>query len=222
MWALMFAVFSILYSVLGLPPASAIVSWLERAFSSYGVLVVALAAFVEGLFMVSVYFPGSLVVVVALMVANNTINDVFIVSVCAWLGFVAALPVNYWLGREGFYRLLLRFGRKDVITRMQDWLARRGQLALFLSAFHPNILAVAMVCRGIARMSFGHSVILGSMFMVPWLALVVVLIRVFRSQANPSDPNQSWYFVGALIVWGLVLIAKSSFERQRAARRDGA
>jgi len=207
-WAGLFAVFAVVYQSLNLPNPAEVVDWTKELMHSYGLWIVAFAALVEGIFMISIYFPGSLIVVVGVFASGSGFMDVISVGAAAWLGFSLALPIDYYLGREGFYRLLLALGRRDTVERMQLWLQKRGRVAMFLAAFHPNVLAVAVVCMGIGKEGLRRSVILGALFMLPWLTLLLVLLARLRERVDLTEGNQAWYFVGALLIWGVILIVK--------------
>ena len=213
-WAALFAVFAVIYRMLDMPDPSEVVATTRFLFDQYGLFVLIPAAFLEGIFMISIYFPGSLVVVIAIFLSNKSPEALLSIGFFSWIGFSAALPLNYYLGREGFYRALLALGRKDTVERMQAWLDRRGKWALFLSAFHPNILAVAMVCMGIAHEGMKKSVSIGATSMFPWLILVIGVLGIVTDEIDVTDRNQAWYFVGLLLFWGLILVLKE--KRWRA------
>ncbi len=207
-WAALFGVFALAYRLLGLPNPAETVAFAERLFAEYGVYVLLVAAFVGRVVWISANFPGSFVIGVPVRVSDKSLTWLMTIGALSWLGFVASLPVNYYLGREGFYRSLLVLGRRDVIERMQHWLARRGRLAVFLSAFHPNILAVALVCMGIAREAVGRTLALAAASMIPWIALVLALLSAVSRRVDVGNQNQAWYFIGLLVAWGSVLVLR--------------
>ncbi|MBN2226820.1 MAG: hypothetical protein JW763_05605 [candidate division Zixibacteria bacterium] len=207
-WAGLFAIFAILYRFFDFPSPVEIVDWTKALMQTYGTSIVIAAALIEGVFMISVYFPGSLIVVVGVLSSGDGLWDIIGVGTAAWLGFTLALPINYYLGKEGFYRLLLALGRRDTVDQMQLWLQKRGRVAIFLAAFHPNVLAVAAVCMGIGRKGLIRTVILGSLFMIPWLTILLVLLNQIRDRVNPAEGNQIFYVVGALLIWATILIVK--------------
>ncbi|HUP62133.1 MAG TPA: hypothetical protein VNA69_17130 [Thermoanaerobaculia bacterium] len=208
-WAAILTAFIILYRLFDLPTPAEIVPVAKRYFDAYGWPVLIFAAFVECLFMISVYFPGSLVIAIAVLVSDKTLADLLRVGLFSWVGFVAALPVNYWLGEKGFYKVLLKIGRKDVVARMQDRLERRGRLTLFLSAIHPNFLAITMVCLGIARQGVLRSTFLGGLYLIPWVALIITVLGATTSRVDVTDKNQAWYFVAAFLIWAIVEILRA-------------
>lgn len=220
LWALLFAIFALAYRVFDFPTPAETVAFAERLFEQYGIYVLLVAAFIEGIFMISVYFPGSLVIAVAVVVSDKTIPSLAAIGFLAWLGFVASLPVNYYLGKEGFYRSLLVLGRRDVIVRMQRWLDRRGRVAVFLSAFHPNILAIAVVCMGIAREGLKRTVTLAAASLIPWITLTIALLSVITKQVDVTDQNQAWYFIGLLVLWGIVLVLKEIWWPSQRAESE--
>jgi membrane protein DedA with SNARE-associated domain len=207
-WAVLFAFFAVLYRLFNLPSPAQTVVFARDLFNNYGVYVLTLAAFVEAIFMISVYFPGSLVIAIAVVISDKSPDSLFTIGLLVWLGFVAALPLNYYLGKEGFYRGLLVLGGRDVIHKMQRWMERRGRTAVLLSACQPSILAFAVVCMGITREGLVRTIFLAAISLIPWVALIIVLLSIITKGIDVTDKNQAWYFIALLVLWGLVLVLK--------------
>jgi membrane protein DedA with SNARE-associated domain len=219
-WAVLFACFAVPYRLLGFPPPDEFVAITQDLLNRYGLILLPAAAFIEGLFMISVYFPGSLVIAVAVFLSDKSVLSLVIIGALTWAGFVAALPIDYWLGREGFYRGLLWMGRRDVIENMENWLLRRGRSALFWASFHPTFLSVAIVCTGIAQRGLRNSVAPAALFLIPWISLIIAILAFVTKQVDIRDQNQTWVFIAILILWGVVLVVRSRLRGNGRMSRD--
>lgn len=213
-WVALLSIFILLYRAFGLPTPAEILPIAQRSFEAYGTPILVVAAFIECLFMISIYFPGSFVIAVAVVISQKTSIELLQIGTLSWIGFVGALAVNYWLGEKGFYTVLLKFGRQDIITNMQQRLARRGNIALFLTAIHPNFLAIAMVCLGIARRGIVVSTLKGAIFLIPWVSLIIGVLGVTATHVDVTNKNQAWYFVGLFLLWAVVEIVRVKSWRE--------
>src|ERR1041384_1883127 len=73
------AVFLLLYAVwvaLDLPPEETIIDIARGYLDRYGVVIVLICAYLEGLLVVGWYFPGTLVIIFALVVAGPDVPRV--------------------------------------------------------------------------------------------------------------------------------------------------
>lgn len=197
-----------LWEPAGLPRPETLVEVARMFFEQYGLIALFVAAFIESLFMVSFYFPGSFVVVLAILVSDRSFFSLAVIVLIGWASVLSATIVNYWLGKEGFYRLLLRLGSETVVERMQAWLDKRGHLALFLSAMHPNLLAIATICMGIARAGLRKTLLLSFVALLFWIPLQVYLLGFVLP--NPLENTALLYavVVAGLIIWGGFLVVK--------------
>src|SRR3954468_14820136 len=110
------AIFGLLYLIwlaLDLPPEDTMVRIAKDYLDRHGVLIVFIAAYLEGLLLIGWYFPGTLVIILALVLAGPDPVRVAQVAATAGIGLFAAYVTNFYAGKYGWYRLVpsLRFGR---------------------------------------------------------------------------------------------------------------
>ncbi|MBI1309128.1 MAG: hypothetical protein GC129_04660 [Proteobacteria bacterium] len=149
--AVLLTIFALAAPSLGIPELAELTTTAQTWFAHYGFPILFISAFLEALYMVNFYFPGSLIIVLAVLLSPKTFSALALVTAICWLAFMAANLVNYALGRYGFYRLFNFLGAEDMLRRTSKFLARYGHLTTFLAAFHPNWLALVMVCYGMSR-----------------------------------------------------------------------
>ncbi len=185
---------------LGLPGIDTYTDIAKGFFDRYGLFALYVAAVIESLFMISLYFPGSFVFVLAILVSDRSPLSLGEIVFVGWASVLTATIINYWLGKEGFYRLLLHFGAERTVEDMQAWLEKRGRWAVFLSAAHPNILAVTNICMGIARTGLLKSLALSFIAIIFWIPLQVYILGFVL-----PDPKESTallqFAIAAILVW---------------------
>lgn len=95
------AVFLLLYAVwlaLDLPPEETIVEIARGYLDRYGVVIVLISAYLEGLLLIGWYFPGTLVIIFALIAAGPDVPRVAQVAALAGSGLFAAYVTNFLAG----------------------------------------------------------------------------------------------------------------------------
>lgn len=191
---------------LGLPSVESLTNIVRTFFDSYGLWALYIAAVIESLFMISLYFPGSFVVVLAILVSDRSLPALAAIVLIGWASVLTATIINYWLGREGFYRLLLKLGSEDVLNNMQAWLTKRGRLAIFLAGVHPNILAVVNICMGIARAGLAQTLLYSFMAIAFWIPVQVFILGFLLPDPEADTIFLQWIVAAALVGWGMYKI----------------
>ncbi len=198
---------------LGLPGVDVYADIARGFFDRYGLVALYVALIVESLFMISLYFPGSLVFVLAILVSDRSLLELSAIVVVGWASVLTATMINYWLGKEGFYRLLIRLGSAQTVEDMQAWLEKRGRWAIFVSAAHPNILAVTNICMGIARAGLFRALALSFAAIIFWIPLQVYILGFVL-----PDPKESTALLQLLIATGLFWLGIREVRKQRSQR----
>jgi membrane protein DedA with SNARE-associated domain len=208
-----------LWIPIGLPAPDETVAIATNLFEKYGMIVLLIGAFVEGIFMVNLYFPGSFLILLAILVSSRTLPELAAITAIAWVAFSLASALNYFLGRYGFYKLLLFLGSPKLVEDMRAWMNKRGRWAILLSAFHPNFLAISVVSMGVAREGFFKSMFWSMVSLLFWVPVLTALMAFILPDANETD-TYYWYLVLILLAWGCILILRSHFRRKREVTFD--
>lgn len=200
--ALVVAVVAVFWDVIGLPSTGELTELARAFFDNYGLYALYVAAVIESLFVLSLYFPGSFVVILAILVSDRSLLALGSIVLIGWLSVLSATVVNYWLGKEGFYRALLFLGSQRAIGNMQESLQKHGKLTVFFSGIHPNILAIANICLGIARVGLSRALFLTAMSIAFWLPLQVYVLGFLLPDPQANSEYLQWVLVAALVLWG--------------------
>jgi membrane-associated protein len=173
--------------------------------------------FAETGFVITPFLPGdSLLFAVGTLAAVDTSGTLSAPLASLTLGAAAVLgnSVNYSIGRaigppafSGRYRLL----KVEYLRRTEEFFARHGGLAIFLSRFMPIIRTCAPFVAGIGRMPYGRFQAYNLAGGFAWVLLFIWGGYLF---GNTPVVKQHFGFVTiAIIVLSLIPIASTLLRR---------
>ena len=183
--------FLVLYAVwiaLDLPPEETIIEIARGYLDRYGVVIVLIAAYLEGLLLIGWYFPGTLVIIFALIVAGQDVARVAQVAVLAGSGLVAAYVTNFFIGKYGWYRMLLAFGLREPLDKAKVRLTKYGLSAILTTYWQANLASVISTAAGIlqfpASRFIAYSIAAEAFWVTFWSTLIFFLGRAALSLAG--------------------------------------
>lgn len=142
-----------LWKFLNLPEDQELITLTRNYFERYGLVTVFVSAVLEGMLLIGLYYPGSIVIFLGVILAGKNISKVIEVVAIATSGLYIGYVLDYLLGKYGWYRLLLVFGLKGQIENAERRLTRHGLGAIFVSYWHPNFAAIISTAAGILHFS---------------------------------------------------------------------
>jgi membrane protein DedA with SNARE-associated domain len=126
-----------------IPDQVAMADSLRRFFQNEGLPAVGLVSFVESLVVVNLYFPGSVVILLAMSLAGGNLELALVTYLWIVLPSALAHAVNYGLGR---------FGATKIAKLLDGYSVREPSLLGFVVASgHPHTAALASVSAGWSR-----------------------------------------------------------------------
>jgi membrane protein DedA with SNARE-associated domain len=142
--------------------------------SVYGYGVIGLIIGLESL---GLPLPGETILITAAIYAgrNHDLN-VWLVVGAAALGATLGNAVGFWIGREGGYRLLLRYGShlhltEDRIKLGQYLFLRHGGKIILFSRFTPVLRVFGALLAGANRMSWSSFFLFNFLSAIAWASL---------------------------------------------------
>ncbi|WP_371226342.1 DedA family protein [Roseovarius sp. 2305UL8-3] len=201
----LFLGFSVTYYALDFPDPIEIQKFLRTAFERYGFAAVFLATLLESLFVLSFYFPGSLVIVLSVLAIGGSLGNLSQLTIVVACGAFVGISADYAIGRYGLYSLFARIGGREGLERAASWQERWGVWSFLLFGFHPNFLALVATHAGIAGVKYLRVALLTIISLLFWTPLAIFLISVVVSEVSATSTSQHWYVFGAFMVWGLLL-----------------
>jgi len=176
------------------------------SYTSYGLVIILLASFIEALFIISIYLPASLVIVLSAFALGFDLITLVSIGGLSIIGFTIANIINYYLGRYGYYRVLLKLGGRSSIKKVEEDFNNNQFKTIFLSSFHPNFLAITMVYAGISKSNLGKVIfqsIISLVFWVSlWMLIITLLFKNYDYNINESNTT-GYYFIVIIFLWGL-------------------
>jgi membrane protein DedA with SNARE-associated domain len=210
-------VFALLYVVwvaLDLPPEETIIAIARNYLDRYGVAIVLLCAYIEGLLLIGWYFPGTLVVIFAFIVAGPDAARVAQVAAAAGLGLFAAYVTNFFVGKYGWYRLLLAFGLREPLDNAQRRLTRYGLSAIAMTYWQANLASCISTAAGILQFPVGRFAAISFLAEAFWISFWATLI-FFLGKTALSLAGFRIIFLAILIWIAVRLIYRWKFEPAR-------
>ena len=163
-----FLLFWAAWEIFNLPSENELIEITRRYFDLYGYLIVFVSAIIEGMLLAGLYYPGSLVIFLGVIFAGKNIPEVTWVVGLVTAGLLLAYSLNYMLGKYGWYKLLLRFGLRRPIEKVQTHLARYGLSIIFLSYWQPNLAALTSTAAGILQFPFRKFMLYSTVAAIAW------------------------------------------------------
>jgi membrane protein DedA with SNARE-associated domain len=176
------AVFGLLYAIwiaLDLPPEETMARIAKSYLERYGIAIVLVSAYLEGLLLIGWYFPGNLVIVLALIFAAGEPSRFALVAATAGLGLLSAHVTNFFAGKYGWYRVLLAFGLREPLENAQRRLTRYGLSAIFTTFWQANLASCIATAAGILQFPwarfFAYSLTAQALWTTFWASIIFFL-----------------------------------------------
>jgi membrane protein DedA with SNARE-associated domain len=213
------AVFGLLYLIwlaLDLPPEDTMVRIAKDYLDRHGILIVLIAAYLEGLLLIGWYFPGTLVIILALVLAGPDPLRVAQVAAAAGIGLFAAYVTNFYAGKYGWYRLLLAFGLREPLANAQRRLNKYGLSAIFTTYWQANLASCISTAAGILQFPAARFVAYSFAAEALWVTFWATLI-FFLGKAALSLAGFRMILLLILIWIAVRLIYRWKFEKKDVA-----
>jgi len=198
---------------------------LIHLIATYGYWIVGAIVALESM---GIPMPGETILIAAALYAGTTHQlDIGLVIVSAAAGAVVGDNIGYWVGREGGYRLLRRYGARIGITERRIKLGqylflRHGGKVVFFGRFVAVLRAFAAFLAGVNRMSWPHFFLANVAGGVVWSTIFGVGAYVFgaaiHSVSKPLAISFAIAAAGAIIV-GLIFMRRHEHELENEADR---
>lgn len=176
------ATFGLLYAIwlaLDLPPEETLAQIAKGYLDRYGVVIVLISAYLEGLLLIGWYWPGNLVIVLALIFAAPEPGRFMLVAATAGTGLLGAYVTNFFAGKYGWYRLLLAFGLREPLENAQRRLNKYGLSAIFTTYWQANIASCISTAAGVLQFPPGrflvYSLIAEALWVTFWASIIFFL-----------------------------------------------
>jgi membrane protein DedA with SNARE-associated domain len=213
------AVFGLLYAIwraLDLPPEQTIIAIGKSYLDRYGLWVVLVCAYIEALVVIGWYFPGTLVIIVAMIAAVTEPVRYVETAALGAAGLYCGQVTNFFAGKHGWYRMLLAFGLREPLERAQRRLTRYGLSAIFITYWQANLASCISTAAGILQFPARRFVLLALLAQTLWFAFWATLIFLL----GPAALSLAGFRMILLLI--LIWIAARLIYRWKFEKREGA
>ena|SRR3989344_573138 len=168
----------LVWTLLDLPPREEMIEIIKEYFARYGYIAVFIGSFFEALLLIGWYFPGGLVIFLSVILSPSPMIAAVSVVIVTF-GLYAGYTTNFFLGKYGWYRLLLKFGIRKQLDEAQIKLSRYGVRAIFMSYWNPGLASFISTAAGVLRYEqsrfFAYSFIAVTIWDIFWGTVVYSL-----------------------------------------------
>jgi membrane protein DedA with SNARE-associated domain len=166
-WLLIVGGLALAWYLLDLPPEAELIIIIRGWLETYGTVMVLVGSLLESLLLVGLYFPGSLVIFLSVGLATSPLHaltQVIAVSVGMFTGYLT----NYYIGRYGLYKLVLRFGLRENLTTATTKLEQGATRYVFYTYWNPGLAAFTATAAGITGLPLRRFLMLSIGGIVVW------------------------------------------------------
>lgn len=188
------------WDFVGLPPQEVLLPLIEQYFETYGLPVVFAAAFLESMLVVGWYFPGGVVIFLSVAVSPTPLKAASVVAAVI-AGLYVGYLLNFFVGKYGWYRLLLRFGIRRQIEEAQTKLLRHGVKAIFSSYWMPGLGSIVATAAGILQYQVADFLKWSLISTVVWSAFWGTVVYVLGERALTLLLNPV-LIIAIIALWG--------------------
>lgn len=207
---LVFGSFYVVWALLDLPSEDEVLRVAETYFNSYGLLTILIAAILEGILLAGWYFPGSLVIVLGVVLAHNDIRQVIGVFAVTTIGLLIAQIFNFFIGKHGWYRLLAALGFREALEHAERQLAEYGPRIIFLTYWHPNFGALTATAAGTLKTPFRTFLFYSAIALVVWDTLWTILgYSLGRAAITAIGPK---FVIAFVVIWIAIAVGSALYK----------
>ncbi len=195
-------------------------SSLMQLLENYGYLAVLIFVAIES---TGIPFPGETMLIIAAVYAGTThhISILFVITAAA-VGAILGDNLGFWVGREGGYRLLRRYGRyirldERKLKLGQYLFMKHGDKVVFFGRFIAVLRAWAAFLAGTNRMKWPNFLLFNALGGIVWATLFGLGGYYLGDRIHLLTGPLG---IVAIVLAGLVFIAFFFFLRHNQKRME--
>lgn len=198
---------------------------LTHLLATYGYWIVLLFVAIES---TGIPFPGETMLLAAAIYAGTTHHlQIPLVIAAAAAGAILGDNLGFWVGREGGYRLLRRFGHyihldERKLKLGQYLFMRHGGKVVFFGRFVAVLRAWAAFLAGTNRMPWSHFLVFNAAGGILWATIFglggYILGDNFSRIAGPAGTVLAVLAAGIIVV-SLILLRRNQKRLEEEAER---
>lgn len=136
------------------PNTEALIDAVKGLYLTHGYILIFFGAFLEAIFLLGFYVPGSTVVILGAAFAKTGVVSYPLVLLLGTLGLVLGYILNYLLGKYGWYHMLARLGFEKGIDVAKKKLIHSQSKTIILGYFSPSSASFISTAAGVLGIPF--------------------------------------------------------------------
>ena len=193
----------LLWKINLIPPPIEVVNFLENLYSQYGLFGLSIASFLEGIVYLGLYFPGSVIIALAVFLSDGKFFSLISISLVVAVTLTITSFINYFLGKR------ISIKKREIEKH------KKPSRNLFLSMLHPNILAFYFFNAGLEKKGL-WKVVYVPLIMVPYGFLVAYLLFALSGFAK-RQMERPWFFFLLIFIW---LVIAFIIEHKKKTKKE--
>lgn len=202
---LFFVVLILLWNLFGLPSKAELTEIARGYFDKYGLVTVLVASIIEGTLLLGWYAPGGLVIFLGVILSGDP-KQALLSVLCTIAGFMIAWTLNFFTGKFGWYKLLLKLGVKSSLEKAQEQFNKNGWKTIYLSYWEPNLASLISTSAGIAQAPIRKFLIISLIATIFWCAFWGIVAYTLGAEILKY---LGLIFLVAMIGWIVYLLLKT-------------
>lgn len=188
---------------------STFIQKIENIYSTAGYPLIFFGAILESMFLVGLFVPGSVVLLLGAAFSKLGIVQYPLVFIFGTSGLIIGYIINYLLGKYGWHNVLSWAGLEKGIKESKARLEKHGAKTILLGYFFPGSASFLSTAAGIIHMPFKKfllfSILAQSFWSFFWgilafafgISLVEFIIKYFI-----------FFLLGGAVLWGVKKLVK--------------
>ncbi|MDP3725955.1 MAG: VTT domain-containing protein [bacterium] len=203
----------LLWKLFGLPSPETLAETAKDYFNQYGLIVIFIAALIEGVLIIGQYFPGGFIIFLGVISAAGNVPKATAVVLIVCLAFFISYYINYLMGKYGWYKLFLKFGLANALENAKQKLSRHVFNAILSSYWEPSLASITATAAGVlqipARVFLSGSIVGIIIWNTVW-GIVVYFIGDLLLKF------ELLYILIIFVIWCAIILAKVFiFDKRR-------
>jgi membrane protein DedA with SNARE-associated domain len=210
-----FTTIHLLWWLFSMPPTDVLIDHIKTVFSTFGLPALFAISIVEAMLVIGGYFPGGLVIVVAIVLADS-IPEATVTIAVAITGLFVGHMCNYILGKYGWHTLLVKCNLAGSLENAKRRLRKRGVITAFSTYWMSSVAAVLDTAAGVLQVSWYRFAACSLAFTAFWGIFFGALFYSVGDTAvqwvSPEGP-EFFLAVGVLVLWMVGLVVWDLYKR---------
>jgi len=207
----LYLLMALVWTLLNLPSDEQMVAIVKSYFIQYGLWVVFVSALIEGFLLLGQYFPGGFVIFLGVISAGKNIPKVTEVVAIVSVAFFISYTLNYWVGKYGWYTMLVKFGLKKSLDEAKEKIIKQGMNAIIFSYWEPNLASITATAAGTLHVPLSKFSMYSAIGVIIWNVFWGTLVFLLGDAALNLIGLK--YIILIFCIWiGIILIKKYVFD----------